>query len=174
MKKYFLTLLLSSFLISLVSCKDDAKKQTTQDILMSCIWEYKFDDESEEDRQELRAEEYYTRDTSYLYIIDNGERPYEPSKSLYYFSNTYDSIFDESKVGKLTDGKYILRMGSNNQIMGDRILKVSDKRIDFVRKGHPRDTTNLKGKWIYKSEKLPYFLRFKDLESTFVLKSLRL
>ena len=158
MKKYFLTLLLSSFLISLVSCNDDAKKQTTQDILMSCIWEYKFDDESEEDRQELRAEEYYTRDTSYLYIIDNGERPYEPSKSLYYFSNTHDSIFDESKVGKLTDGKYLLREGSNYNVMGDSILKVSDKRIDFVRNLYYGNNRNLKGHLIYKSEKLSHLL----------------
>ena len=158
MRKYFLTLLLSSFLISLVSCKDDAKKQTTQDILMSCIWEARFDDESEENRQKYSYEVYYTRDTSYLYIISNGERPTEPSKELYYFSNTYDSIFDESKVGKLTDGKYILQEIYNNQVMGDRILKVSDKRIDFVRKGHPRETTNTIGKWIYKSEKLPHLL----------------
>ena len=57
--------------------------------------------------------------------------------------------------------------------MADRILRISDKRIDFVKTHDPRDTTNFKGKWIYKSEILPYFLRFKDLEGTFVLESLR-
>ena len=157
MKKYFLTLLLSSFLFSLVSCNDDAKKQTTQDILMSGIWEYKFDIDSEEDRQEFRAEVYYNRDTSYLYIISKGERPSEPSDNLYYFSNTFDSIFDESKVGKLTDGKYLIREGSCNEIIADSILKVSDKRIDFVRNFY-YDTTKYKGHLIYKSEKLPHLL----------------
>lgn len=129
---------------------------------MSCIWESVFENKDKnkdkEYKQQYIQEEYFSRDTAYINIYFDGKKSHKPSKSLYYFSNTYDTKFDISKVGRLTDGKYIIREGSIYQTVGDSILKVSDGRIDLVRNYYPGDDSNRSHALIFRSEKLPHLL----------------
>lgn len=70
--------------------------------LTNKIWVYKFDDDKEKPRVEFK---YSTSEEEVHYISDKWNTI---EKASYYLSNTIDKVFDDTKVGKISDGKYII------------------------------------------------------------------
>ena len=76
--------------------------QTTQELLMSTNWEPQ-NFVSEEDRCYIK---YTASQEIFVSDIDN-EIEHDPDD--YYLSFSPDSVFDKNKVGKSTNGRYIIR-----------------------------------------------------------------
>lgn len=70
--------------------------------LTSKIWVYKFDDDKEKPRVDFK---YSTTEEEVHYISDKWNTI---EKASFYLSNTIDKVFDDTKVGKISDGKYII------------------------------------------------------------------
>ena len=70
--------------------------------LTSKIWVYKFDDDKEKPRVEFK---YSTTEEEVHYISDKWNTI---EKASFCLSNTIDKVFDDTKVGKISDGKYII------------------------------------------------------------------
>lgn len=80
--------------------------------------------------------------------------------SRYYLSDVIDTVFDESKVGRVENGKYIVQLGKGGKTWVHEIIVLNDSSFvmnlvfrpkDEVRIGVPRKlmyvTKNHKLKW---------------------------
>ena len=94
--------------------------------------------------------DFYMKDTVFV----GGEH------SRYYLSDVIDTVFDESKVGRVENGKYIVQLGKGGKTWVHEIIVLNDSSFvmnlvyrpkDEVRIGVPRKlmyvTKNHKLKW---------------------------
>lgn len=139
MKKYLL-LFFGLAMFTLLSAEDGTKR-SVQEILMSKTWHlgktadvgYRF---------------VFTRDSIEFCVVGSYGYDNFRDKWVYYLSNTNDVEFDDAKVGKNQNGKYLIEKSSGKpNVRCLEILEISDNQIKF---GTPNGT---KGDLIYNAVK---------------------
>jgi len=104
-----------------------AQSGTTMEKLQGRIWGWEFHDGRDLHRSDLLYDLY--AETSSIY--HEGKKL--SASNPFYLSNTIDVQFDDSKVGKTQNGKYLIRKGNgalgSPTIFVDEILTLNDKEL---------------------------------------------
>jgi hypothetical protein len=109
--------------------------------------------------QENLTDEIWYFDQKYMYRLTTKSRlwghekdekkGYKPVKFLYYLSDNVESKFDSTKVGKQTEGKYIIRWGLLAPSVWE-IIEINDEKM-VLRWGYSGKGTPVT--WIAKPRK---------------------
>jgi hypothetical protein len=132
-----LTLVLATIMIFLVAPSRAENEKTTMQILTSVTWgtgkEYRASDGTV--HWSFRRFDY---ENEYIgYILDDDGSYRATIIRPYYLSDTPDEKFDESKVGKAQDGKYIIVKWTEKFTSVNELIEVSSEQMKWKVLGIP-------------------------------------
>ena len=130
MKRLLSFLLMAMCLCNIVLFSQNQK--TTMELLMSTKWE-------PQNAYEEGDAGYVKYSKDKLLYFENIDNEVDSVHWDYYLSSTPDTVFDKTKVGKNTTGKYIIRKGPD-VVFIDEILELTSSKF-VIRKSTPGYST---------------------------------